>query len=265
MPVISVLSAKSGVGVTTTALALALGWPLERPAILAELDPMGGEIAAGYLGASADQRRGLIELLGSPAARAGDLGRDLPEHVQPLAESHAQWLRGLDGPSQASGVPWAGLGETFGQLEGVDVIVDLGAVLPIDAQSRAGVDLSAVWLRSDVVLYVLRPTLPSVRLASSVLPAMRQMMTSSGLGSDALGLLVTGPGPYSGGEISAQLGAPVVGELPDSKSAGVLAWGMAARGGAQRLDVVRKARAVAATVAEIAGQRRAMTTSGGGA
>lgn len=264
MTVISVLSAKSGVGVTTAALALALGWPTQRPVILAELDPLGGEIAAGYLGAAADQRRGLIELLASPAARSGDLGRDLPLHAQSLPESHAGWLRGLDGPAQAQGVPWAGLGEMLAQLPGVDVIADLGAVLPMDAQVRSGVDVSAVWLRSDIVLFAVRPTLPSVRLTASVLPVMRQLMTASGLGSDALGLLVTGPGPYSASEIGRQLEVPVVGVLPDSKAAGAVAWGMQIRGSVQRTDLIRKARDIASTVAEIAQQRRAMTTTGGG-
>ena len=43
---IALCSAKGAPGVTTSALALALSWP--RPVILAELDPAGGDVLAGY-------------------------------------------------------------------------------------------------------------------------------------------------------------------------------------------------------------------------
>ena len=43
---IAVVSSKNSPGATTTALALTLAWP--RPALLAELDPRGGDILWGY-------------------------------------------------------------------------------------------------------------------------------------------------------------------------------------------------------------------------
>ena len=43
---IAVVSSKNSPGATTTSLALTLAWP--RPALLAELDPRGGDILWGY-------------------------------------------------------------------------------------------------------------------------------------------------------------------------------------------------------------------------
>ena len=43
---IAMTSAKGAPGVTTAALALALSWP--RRTVLAELDPAGGDVLAGY-------------------------------------------------------------------------------------------------------------------------------------------------------------------------------------------------------------------------
>ena len=43
---IAVVSSKGSPGATTTSLALTLAWP--RPALLAELDPRGGDILWGY-------------------------------------------------------------------------------------------------------------------------------------------------------------------------------------------------------------------------
>lgn len=258
MSVIALASAKSGTGVSTAALALALGWPQQRHGILAELDPLGGDIAAGYAQAAYDPARGLVELVSSPAARAGDIGYNLPQQTQPLAGSAMGWLRGLDTPMQAPAVPWAALADMLRQLPGTDVLADCGALLPIGAQAAAGVDLSPIWLGADVVALVMRPTLPAVRLGSVLIPQLLMMMRSSGHGPEALGLLLTSRGAYSAREIQQQLKVPVIGELPHD-STELLSSGRSTRTAPYRLPLVKSAARIAQGLIEVADRRSAMT------
>ena len=65
MTVVALTSAKGSPGVTTTALGLATAWPSVHPnrrVLLAEVDPAGGDIAAGYLRGEAQAGRGLLAL-----------------------------------------------------------------------------------------------------------------------------------------------------------------------------------------------------------
>lgn len=60
MAIIALVSAKGSPGVTTSALACALAW--HRRLVVAECDPAGGSILAGYLGGQLDGPRGIGEL-----------------------------------------------------------------------------------------------------------------------------------------------------------------------------------------------------------
>ena len=63
MALIALAADKGSPGVTTTAVALAASWP--RPALLAERDPSGGDLAyrlPGPHGQRLDPHRGLISL-----------------------------------------------------------------------------------------------------------------------------------------------------------------------------------------------------------
>ena len=254
---ISVLSAKSGYGVTTSALALTLTWPGQYGAVLAELDPLGGDIAAGFLGAGHDPSRGVIELLSTDAARAGYIGRELAAHIAPLPGSSGGLLRGFDTPAQARSVPWGELGATLSAANIGDVIADLGALLPIEGQVKAGVDIAPLWLQSDAIVLVVRPTLPSVRRTAQVLPVVREILRSSASNDDALCLLVVGEGSYSSAEIGRQLALPVAGTLGDSPAAGALSWGKDVRG-LHRSSLVRDAARAARRVHELAAARTAL-------
>src|SRR5713226_1637391 len=103
MPLYAFVSAGGSPGVTTSALALALGWPSQ--VILAECDPSGGDILAGLFAGHLPAGRGLLSL-------AFDAGRG------PDAASRALWpqlielddarqrllLAGLSDPRQAAGL-----------------------------------------------------------------------------------------------------------------------------------------------------------------
>src|SRR5204862_7128356 len=67
MALIVLCSAKAAPGVTVTALAFTLTW--NRPLILAECDPAGGDIAAGYLREVRLDGRGLGRLTASLGRR----------------------------------------------------------------------------------------------------------------------------------------------------------------------------------------------------
>src|SRR5690242_12871160 len=102
---IALTSAKGSPGVTTAALALALCWP--RPVVLAELDPAGGDVLAGYGGGRA-AGSGLQELI--VTSRRGGLAARLPLHLMTLGTGgRTRLLPGLVDPAMASNADWVSL------------------------------------------------------------------------------------------------------------------------------------------------------------
>jgi hypothetical protein len=70
MTVIAVCSAKGAPGATTTALALALAWPLNAGSVLlVDADPAGADLASGYLQGATGPSAGA----GAVATARGDL------------------------------------------------------------------------------------------------------------------------------------------------------------------------------------------------
>ena len=82
MALIALCSAKGSPGVTVTALAFTLTWT-RRPVILAECDPAGGDIAAGYLREVQLDGRGLGQLTAS--LHRGHLAEDSGDQLVDLA------------------------------------------------------------------------------------------------------------------------------------------------------------------------------------
>ena len=99
---IALVSAKGSPGVTVSALAFTLTWP--GRCLLAECDPAGGDVLAGYLRGSLDARRGLAEL-----AVAELRGRLRDEFERQLVDLEAPRRRrlllpGVRDPAQAATV-----------------------------------------------------------------------------------------------------------------------------------------------------------------
>jgi hypothetical protein len=215
---IAVCSAKGSPGVTVAALAFTLTW--RRRLLLAECDPAGGDIAAGYLREVPLDGRGLGPLTASLAR--GRLAQDLWGQLVDLAPAPRTartrlLLPGLSDPAQAlpwveqpaGGGPtgWAQLAQLLRALEtssggGYDALVDCGRLCAPGAPT-------ALLAAADAVLLVLRPTLPAVRAAAVALPSLARP------GGVPVGLVTVGAGGYSGRDLTAALGAPVVGWLPD--------------------------------------------------
>lgn len=153
MAVIALAGCSGAPGVTTTALALLLSWPLEpgRRMVLAECDPDGGAVLHGLLQGTLGDRYGLRNL--SVAARQGEFGDAFWRQLIDLSSEDGKresprdrlLLPGITDPAQAAslGSVWKALGVIFRGIEadhGHDVLIDLGrrglSVRPVSWPSR---------------------------------------------------------------------------------------------------------------------------------
>lgn len=267
MSLVALVSAKGSPGVTTAALALAMVWP--RRVLVAECDPAGGEILAGYLQAQTPPTGGLLGA--AMALRRGQPG-DLVEHAVGLDEAGDRLLlAGLRDPAQAATVAplWPLLADAFTGLQAqdppTDVLADCGRL------SSAG-ELAGLLVRADVVALVLRPTLPAVAAAQPRVAVLRRRLTEDTGIADQLGLLLVGDAPYPVGEVAAALGVPVLAVFAeDPRAARVLAGETGADRGFARSALVRSARSaserlharIAVRPAAVAGPARPTPTRDG--
>ncbi|MEV5645057.1 hypothetical protein AB0L67_33775 [Streptomyces flaveolus] len=225
MAVIALAGCSGAPGVTTSALALLLSWPVEpgRRMILAECDPDGGAVLHGLLQGTLGDRYGLRNL--SVAARKGEFGEAFWRQLIDLsiedgkAESPRDrlLLPGITDPAQAASLSsvWRGLATMFRGIDadhGHDVLVDLGR--------RGAVGPSGVLAeQADLVLVVVRNTLRCLQAAQSRVNALSERVGD-------VGLIVIDEGPYPAGEVQRVLQVPVVATLPYApKEARVLSDG----------------------------------------
>lgn len=208
MSVLALASAKGSPGVTTTALALAVGWPSDRQAVVVELDPAGGDVSA-WLGLPAEPGLGTL-------AAAGRHGLDwtrVVDHCQRLTGGSSVLVGppGADQARHAVAMVAADLKhwtETPGDL---DLLVDCGRLDP--ESPGIGAIRSA-----DLVVLVSRPDVAALgHLAGLV----------ARLGSGCpVQIALVGRGPYPPEEVSAAIGADVLGVLAhDPDGATLLAGG----------------------------------------
>lgn len=260
MAVIALASAKGSPGVTTAALALTLTW--QSRCVLAECDPAGGSIQAGYLAGALPADRGIREL-----AVAELRGEDLRERwwsqLVDLEAPHRRrlLLPGITDPVQSGALRpvWDRLAAFFAELEqaqpSFDVIVDCGRLAAPNPPWP-------VLHRADAVLLVVPATLPGM---SAGIPAIRMLhtqLTESGVGTSSLGLLVSGPGDQPIRTVSHELRTPVVATLPDdARTATVLSRGGKLRMGAPLMRAA--AGAFPKLSAHIRARRAALRPTGG--
>jgi cellulose biosynthesis protein BcsQ len=223
MALIAFTAGKGSPGCTTTALALALTW--RSRVVLAECDPAGGSARAGFLRGQLANDRGLVPLAVAEL-RGERLAVDFWRHLVDLDPPHQQrlLLAGIADPAQAGSLEpvWGRLAMFLSSLEprhGYDVLADCGRL-------ATGHPPSAVLCAADAVLVPVRPVLPSLSSAAATVRALRGVLADYGNGTETLGLCVIGKGPYTAGEISRQLYAPVIAELPeDARAAAALTFG----------------------------------------
>ena len=245
---IAVLSAKGAPGVTTTALAMALCWP--RPVVLAELDPAGGDVLAGY-GRGQLAAGGLGEL--ALSARRGDLPGRLEAHLLQLDEAgRARLLPGVADPGSAAHVDWL-------RLAGALTAVDDGATDVLADCGRLGAEHFPVPLveRAVAVVVVTGSSLRAVRAGSHAAARLRRQLGDDGGAQGSVAALVVGPGePYGEREIADALGVPVLGALPrDRRAAAVLSDGVPAGRWFPQSALLRTARSAAVGLSTFAAEQ----------
>ncbi|MEU1034495.1 hypothetical protein ABZ402_38480 [Streptomyces mirabilis] len=263
MAVIALAGCSGAPGVTTTALALLLSWPLEpgRRMILAECDPDGSAVLHGLLQGTLGDRYGLRNL--SVAARQGDLGDafwrqliDLTSEDGKQESSHDRLLLpGITDPAQAAslGSVWKALGVIFRGIEaehGHDVLVDLGR--------RGAFGPSGVLAeQADAVVVVVRNTLRCLQAAEGRVRALEERVGD-------VSVLVINEGPYPAGEVQRVLQVPVVATLPYvPKDAKVLSDGVEQPRHFIKSPLMKAARTASALLVQRAAVRRARLDPGG--
>lgn len=212
MAVITLVSAKCSPGVSTTAAVLAYVWP--RPVLLADCDPGGGDLAAGWLGqwlvdGDIGVDRGLLSYATATRHASTAESDALEPHLQavPVAPQ-ARLLRGLDGQVQHTALgaaSWQRLAAALREqaLSGrADVLIDAGRF-----GERTPRPLLAV---ADLTLLALRPLPRHVLAAAHVLGELAQRVEPDRLGIAALATTTAGTR-----DVRKTIGFPVSLELPD--------------------------------------------------
>jgi hypothetical protein len=268
MTVSALVSVKSS-AVTTAALVLTLAGA--RPTVLVEADPSGGSIRAGFLQGQSDASRGDFGLQHlAQADRAGTLAAGFEAHLRQLEGlEYRRVLAGLTDPQQAAGLErtWAPVGRLLRALDqgGFDVLVDAGRMVWGGGQLHPSLFPGPLLYGADLVLLVVRATLPSVMAAVPVVPSLREELARRGPGEDALGVLLVEEGGYRPHEVSRMLGLPVLASLPwDPLAAAYLTLGPGRGRRADRSTLLRAARTSSDHLHAHAQGRRARLLPGAG-
>lgn len=240
MTVYALVSAGGSPGVTTSALALALSWP--RPVMLAETDPSGGDVLAGFFAGHLPGDRGLLQVA-YEATSVEAAAAAVADQLVALDEAGRRTLLpGLADPRHAGTLrtTWHLLATALA-AQPVDVLADCG-------RFDGGPGQEQVLGSATKTVMVLRPTL---RQAAAARPRIEMLSRFWSGRTGRLSMLVTGAGPLAAKEISAALSMPVLGALPEDRAAAlVLSDGADGRRGLARSPLLRAARAAASVLAE---------------
>ncbi|MFE8978522.1 MinD/ParA family protein [Streptomyces cyaneofuscatus] len=217
MPVTALVSAKS-CGVTTAALALTLA--SKRPSLLAECDPAGGTIRAGFLQGEVGAGYGLYHLATAERTGPDALVHAFASHLWSMDQAgHRKLLPGLTDPGQAAALTrtWPALSDVMHVLAddaGYDVFIDAGRLALESGHLHPTLTPAPLLHQADLVLLVVRGTEQSLTLARHLIDPLRTELTERGNGPEALGLLLIEDGPYRAHQVAEALKVPVLAALP---------------------------------------------------
>jgi len=257
MAVIALAGCSGAPGVTTSALALLLSWPLDpgRRMILAECDPDGGAVLHGLLQGSLGDRYGLRNL--SVAARKNEFSDAFWRQLIDLSSEDGKsqsprdrlLLPGLTDPAQAAslGSVWKILAQMFRGIDAQtqhDVLIDLGR--------RGGSGPSGVLAeQADAVVVVVRNTLRCLQAAEGRVRTLEERVGD-------VGVVMIDEGPYPAGEVQRVLQVPVVATLPYApKEARVLSDGAEQPRHFTKSSLMRAARTASTVLVQRVALRRA--------
>lgn len=230
MTTLALISVKHSPGVTTAALAFAAASAQDGTTVLIEADPAGGDLAA-RVGLALDP--GLVSL--AAAGRHEGRGLNVEEHCQALPVGGSVVV-GPTTHEQASTAVATLAGRMAGSAAVPDshlTIIDCGRWFP-------GSPVQWELESAELVLVVARRGLDALEHVRSRLPSLAR---GNGL-LRVPAVLLVGDGVYPPEEVSAALGAEVVGVLPiDARGVAAL-HGEASARVARRSPLVRSARSI---------------------
>ena len=249
MTVIALGSVKASPGVTTAMLALAAVWPEQRPLLLIEADPDGGDLAARY-GLRIEPGLTSLAAAGRRALASGEAAK----HMQLLSGG----LQVVVGPPDAEQATRSleVLGErlvaALAEFTDRDVLIDCGRLRP-------GSPATALFAHADAPILVARPRLDELQ---HLHPRIERLTTER----RRPGLLLIGDHPYSADEVARAVGVAVIGVLPTDPPNSDALNGLAhSRGRLQRSPLLRHARGIAealvAKLTRVDGATRERTVS----
>lgn len=256
---IAFTSWKGAPGVTTAALAMASVWPQGRQVVVAECDPLGGEVLAGYGQGVASGGRGLLEMVLAARAPDADLGTVMWEHVVALDDTRRRWLLpGIGRPQEAGALPWDRVAEILSGRDDTDVLADCGRLRGQGAPS-------ALLRAADLTVVLLAASTTSVFAVHRSAQMLREELDARRAGDEHAGLVAIVVGPGRGNHDTAEiarhldpLGIQVVGDLPDDpEAAAVLSAGAPMRRGFASSKLMRAAADLVDVLGPLAVARRA--------
>ena len=201
MRVVALGSVKASPGVTTTMLALAAVWPEQRPLLLIEADPDGGDLAARY---GLRIEPGLTSL--AAAGRRALASDEADKHTQVLSGG----LKVVVGPPDAEQATRSleVLGErlmvALAEFADRDVLIDCGRLRP-------GSPATALFSAAAAPILVARPRLDELQ---HLHPRIERLTAECRRPE----LLLIGDHPYSADEVARAVGVAVIGVLATDRS-----------------------------------------------
>jgi hypothetical protein len=262
MVLVALASAKGAPGVTTVAVALAGVHP--GPAVVADVDPAGGDLVWRYLapdGQPLDTGRGLLSL--AAVIRHGQV--DLHPHLQTVVGG-LPVLAGVTAPEQVTGLGpvWPQIARALGTLGGADVFADCGRV-------SVGSPVLPVVLTADAVVLVGRAEADQLAHLRERVRALAGQ-TGAGTVRPPVGVVVVAPEKAHRQVVTdvqrlldaAGLPGKVLGAVAEDER-GARLLGGAGSGSAGRTSLVRSVRVLSPAVLALATQgaaARVATESG---
>lgn len=251
MVLVALVSAKGAPGVTTVTVALAGVHP--GPAVVADVDPAGGDLVWRYPapdGQPLDTGRGLLSL--AAVIRHGQA--DLHPHLQKIVGG-LPVLAGVTAPEQVTGLGpvWPQIARALGTFGGADVFADCGRV-------SVGSPALPVVLAANAVVFVARAETDQLAHLRERARALAEQ-TGAGTVRPPIGVAVVAPEKAHRQVISdvqrlfdaTGLPGKVLGAIAED-GRGARLIGGAGNGSAGRTSLVRSVRALSPVIRELAAQ-----------
>ena len=185
MALIAFASAKGSPGVSVTVAGLSRLWP--RRAVVADLDPAGGDTGLRYRDESGDPLDPSTGLLSLGAAVRSGQTADLDDHLQTTAGG-MRTLVGVTTPGQVLGLgpAWQHIALTLRRASEYDVLADCGRLTP-------GSPAMAVIEQADAVVMLSRGELEDIAHLRERLRSLQSALRLGAIDATPTGIALVAP------------------------------------------------------------------------